>query len=243
MSGLSPSTTSSFLADSSSSNSSHTATHGTVSPPATTTTNSHNANPKPVPRPHLHPLRSGSNLAAAHADADAGRVPLPPASVYDLADEENLPSPFIKRTLSGVSNSHSHPSSSTHHPHTCAHHPLHAPCTLSHGPRMACVLCPLKPNEAGVWDVKSIILHQFFGWYVFILSDFFTLRSLRSLYLPRPSLGTTTTRQLPAGSRTPGLTSMIARGKLLQASRISTARVYPISAAVSVSYHYGPECV
>ncbi|KAH9474301.1 G2-specific protein kinase nim-1 [Psilocybe cubensis] len=110
-SGFPPSTASSSSSDSSSgnSNSSHTATHGNaVNGNANTNANA-KQNPKPLPHPHLRPSRSGSNLAAAraaaHAAAAAGRVPLPPAPVYDLADEENLPSPFIKRTL-GRTQSH-----------------------------------------------------------------------------------------------------------------------------------------
>ncbi|PPQ91453.1 hypothetical protein CVT25_014223 [Psilocybe cyanescens] len=111
-SGFPPSTASSSDSSSGHSNaagpsSNHTSNHNN------TTTN----NPKPLPHPHLRSSRSISNLAsahaAAHAAAAAGRVPLPPAPVYDLADEENLPSPFLKRTLPNASRPNSHHSSSS----------------------------------------------------------------------------------------------------------------------------------
>ena len=56
---------------------------------------------KPLPHPHLRPSSSSSNLAAA-ATAAARSLPIPvprshPSPEYDFADEENLPSPFLKR--------------------------------------------------------------------------------------------------------------------------------------------------
>lgn len=54
--------------------------------------------PKPLPHPHLRPSTSNSNLGSL------ARLTAPPASrkdpssEYDFADEENLPSPFLKRT-------------------------------------------------------------------------------------------------------------------------------------------------
>ena len=55
---------------------------------------------KPLPHPHLRPPESSSNLAAAAAVAMSLPIPVPrghPLPEYDFADEENLPSPFLKR--------------------------------------------------------------------------------------------------------------------------------------------------
>ena len=55
---------------------------------------------KPLPHPHLRPSGSSSNLAAAAAAARSLPIPVPrshPSPEYDFADEENLPSPFLKR--------------------------------------------------------------------------------------------------------------------------------------------------
>ncbi|KAJ7765393.1 kinase-like domain-containing protein [Mycena maculata] len=55
--------------------------------------------PKPLPHPHLASTTSSQPIPP-HA-ARANTVPLPrshPAPEYDLNDEENLPSPFLKRT-------------------------------------------------------------------------------------------------------------------------------------------------
>ena len=55
---------------------------------------------KPLPHPHLRPSRSSSNLAAAVTVAKSLPIPVPrshPSPEYDFADEENLPSPFLKR--------------------------------------------------------------------------------------------------------------------------------------------------
>ncbi|KAF8169074.1 kinase-like protein [Pholiota molesta] len=72
----------------------------------------HAVQPKPLPHPHLRPSTSNTNLrsaASTSAAASAGKtaataavapVPFPgtgPAPEYDIADEENLPSPFLKR--------------------------------------------------------------------------------------------------------------------------------------------------
>ena len=55
---------------------------------------------KPLPLPHLRPSGSSSNLAAAVAAARSLPIPVPrshPSLEYDFAEEENLPSPFLKR--------------------------------------------------------------------------------------------------------------------------------------------------
>ena len=55
---------------------------------------------KPLPHPHLRPSGSASNLAAAAAAASSLPIPVlrsRPSPEYDFADEENLPSPFLKR--------------------------------------------------------------------------------------------------------------------------------------------------
>ncbi|KAF8153445.1 kinase-like domain-containing protein [Crassisporium funariophilum] len=57
---------------------------------------------KPLPHPHLRSSSSNSNLAAA-ARAAGATLPIQasrthPSPEYDLNDEENLPSPFLKRT-------------------------------------------------------------------------------------------------------------------------------------------------
>ena len=55
-----------------------------------------NVQPKPLPHPHLH--------LGTTAPARSATLPIPrshPSPEYDFADEENLPSPFIKRTISG----------------------------------------------------------------------------------------------------------------------------------------------
>ncbi|KDR66014.1 hypothetical protein GALMADRAFT_232733 [Galerina marginata CBS 339.88] len=57
--------------------------------------------PKPLPHPHLRSSTCNSNLAApAVTRATTLPVPVPrshPSPEYDFADEENLPSPFLKR--------------------------------------------------------------------------------------------------------------------------------------------------
>ncbi|KIM36198.1 hypothetical protein M413DRAFT_14052 [Hebeloma cylindrosporum] len=63
------------------------------------TSNGH-SQAKPLPHPHLRPSGSSSNLAAAAAAARSLPIPVPrshPSPEYDFADEENLPSPFLKR--------------------------------------------------------------------------------------------------------------------------------------------------
>lgn len=60
--------------------------------------------PKPLPHPHLRPSGSSSNLAAI---GRAATLPIPvprshPSPEYDFADEENLPSPFLKRIDKGA---------------------------------------------------------------------------------------------------------------------------------------------
>lgn len=77
-----------------------------VSEPAVLSTPSGSATlqgpqPKPLPHPHLRPSKSNSNLPQASVPR-ATEMPIPvpkkyPSPEYDLADEENLPSPFLKR--------------------------------------------------------------------------------------------------------------------------------------------------
>ena len=74
--------------------------------PTTTMIPSSSAQPKPLPHPHLRPSKSISNLASNPATVirattmpagslSQGHHRAPPE--YDLADEENLPSPFLKK--------------------------------------------------------------------------------------------------------------------------------------------------
>ena len=71
-----------------------------------TTTSSSSAQAKPLPHPHLRPSKSSSNLASNPVPVirattipagsfSQGHHRAPPE--YDLADEENLPSPFLKK--------------------------------------------------------------------------------------------------------------------------------------------------
>ncbi|KAF9475225.1 kinase-like protein [Pholiota conissans] len=70
----------------------------------------HSLQAKPLPHPHLKPSTSNNNLRSAASSsavasgsgstASITHVPFPgtgPVPEYDLADEENLPSPFLKR--------------------------------------------------------------------------------------------------------------------------------------------------
>ena len=76
-----------------------------VSDPAFPTTTSSSAQPKPLPHPHLRPSKSNSNLASNPAAMIRATTvpPLPQAHhrtppEYDFTDEENLPSPFLKKS-------------------------------------------------------------------------------------------------------------------------------------------------
>jgi NIMA (never in mitosis gene a)-related kinase 2 len=71
-----------------------------------TTISSSNAQPKPLPHPHLRPSKSNSSLASnpttvirattmPAGSLSQGHHRAPPE--YDFADEENLPSPFLKK--------------------------------------------------------------------------------------------------------------------------------------------------
>ncbi|KAF8812023.1 Pkinase-domain-containing protein [Phlegmacium glaucopus] len=71
-----------------------------------TTTSSSSVQPKPLPHPHLHRSKSISNLASNPAAVvRAATMPVGPifqvhhhtAPEYDFNDEENLPSPFLKK--------------------------------------------------------------------------------------------------------------------------------------------------
>ena len=65
----------------------------------TSTFNGH-GQAKPLPHPHLRPSGSSSNLAAAAVVAKSLPIPVPrshPSPEYDFSDEENLPSPFLKK--------------------------------------------------------------------------------------------------------------------------------------------------
>lgn len=71
----------------------------TINSDGVSTSNGH-SQAKPLPHPHLRPSGSASNLAAAAAAARSLPIPVPrghPSPEYDFADEENLPSPFLKR--------------------------------------------------------------------------------------------------------------------------------------------------
>ncbi|KAF7308525.1 Protein kinase domain-containing protein [Mycena chlorophos] len=59
--------------------------------PTSSQTKSHR--PKPLPHPHL-----ASTSGSAPSGVHVVRANTAPAATYDLADEENLPSPFLKRT-------------------------------------------------------------------------------------------------------------------------------------------------
>jgi NIMA (never in mitosis gene a)-related kinase 2 len=70
-----------------------------------TTTSSSSAQPKPLPHPHLRPSKSNSNLASNPATMiRATTMPALPQvhhrapPEYDFTDEENLPSPFLKKS-------------------------------------------------------------------------------------------------------------------------------------------------
>ncbi|KAF8954141.1 kinase-like domain-containing protein [Flammula alnicola] len=63
------------------------------------TASTSHSQPKPLPHPHLRPSNSNSNLASVARSATLP-IPVPrnyPSPEYDFADEENLPSPFLKR--------------------------------------------------------------------------------------------------------------------------------------------------
>ena len=70
-----------------------------------TTTSSSSAQPKPLPHPHLRPSKSNSNLVSSHTAVTRTTVPAGSlfqchqraAPEYDFTDEENLPSPFLKK--------------------------------------------------------------------------------------------------------------------------------------------------
>jgi len=73
-----------------------------------TTSSSSSAQPKPLPHPHLRPSKSNSNLASNPAATfRATTMPMPAGPIYqghhhtppeyDFNDEENLPSPFLKK--------------------------------------------------------------------------------------------------------------------------------------------------
>ena len=59
----------------------------------TTVSSSSAAQPKPLPHPHLRPSKSNSNLGSF----SQGHHRAPPPPEYDFTDEENLPSPFLKK--------------------------------------------------------------------------------------------------------------------------------------------------
>ncbi|KAJ7091329.1 kinase-like domain-containing protein [Mycena belliarum] len=67
------------------------------SSPATSSASSHRSRPKPLPHPHLG---STSTQPIPPAATRSATLPIPrsqPAPEYDFTDEENLPSPFLKR--------------------------------------------------------------------------------------------------------------------------------------------------
>ncbi|KAI3622539.1 other nek protein kinase [Moniliophthora roreri] len=79
---------------------------GSVSDPALNGASSHQQQQKPVlvplplPHPHLHSTGSQETPTATKARSRRAmqRTQSAPATDYDIADEENLPSPFLKRT-------------------------------------------------------------------------------------------------------------------------------------------------
>lgn len=76
---------------------------GALSSAASSSLVSHCHRPKPLPHPHLRPSKSNSNLSSL-AQATAPPIPVPrdyPSPEYDFADEENLPSPFLKKIDKG----------------------------------------------------------------------------------------------------------------------------------------------
>ena len=69
-----------------------------------TTISSSSEQPKPLPHPHLRPSKSNSHLASNPAIRATTMPARPPSQghhrappEYDFADEENLPSPFLKK--------------------------------------------------------------------------------------------------------------------------------------------------
>ena len=73
----------------------------TESAPLATTDTANRANlqsaAKPLPHPHMRPSRSSGNITRA---TTLPQIPVPrthPSPEYDFTDEENLPSPFLKR--------------------------------------------------------------------------------------------------------------------------------------------------
>ena len=76
----------------------------TSDPNFPTTTSSSSAQPKPLPHPHLRPSKSNSSLASNRGTmVRATTMPAGslsqghPPPEYDFNDEENLPSPFLKK--------------------------------------------------------------------------------------------------------------------------------------------------
>ena len=73
-----------------------------------TTISSSSTQPKPLPHPHLRPSKSNSNLVSNPATMVRATTTMPAGSFpqghhrappeYDFTDEENLPSPFLKKS-------------------------------------------------------------------------------------------------------------------------------------------------
>ena len=79
-----------------------------VSDPSFPTTSSSSAQPKPLPHPHLRPSKSNANLASSPLIRAAANTAKPAGPLfqahqrappeYDFTDEENLPSPFLRKS-------------------------------------------------------------------------------------------------------------------------------------------------
>ncbi|KAF9547932.1 Pkinase-domain-containing protein [Agrocybe pediades] len=73
----------------------------TSSSAATSSSHNHNhTQAKPLPHPHLRPSSINNNLTSTRPAPAPLPIPVPrshPSPEYDFADEENLPSPFLKR--------------------------------------------------------------------------------------------------------------------------------------------------
>ncbi|CAA7270881.1 unnamed protein product [Cyclocybe aegerita] len=74
---------------------------GSSSSSASASSSTQTMNAKPLPHPHLRPSTSATNLNALTRAASLPILPIPPRNhpspQYDFADEENLPSPFLRK--------------------------------------------------------------------------------------------------------------------------------------------------
>ncbi|KAJ3506182.1 hypothetical protein NLJ89_g7011 [Agrocybe chaxingu] len=75
---------------------------GSSSSSASASSSTHTTTAKPLPHPHLRPSTSASNLNVLARAASLPILPITvprshPSPEYDFADEENLPSPFLRK--------------------------------------------------------------------------------------------------------------------------------------------------